>query len=200
MENAQHIESTEVLPEPDLASFWHLDAQTLALASLQSIILDLDALQNHLWELRGCDFRARTLLPSGSLYNPAREFWHHGGQKYLDLMACLLHIISVDDTSKLSVFTSALSVAGFNLQPIKASLNIQQIFDVLDFAEWLYTKEKEEHFAMVPRAGAEDDEGMERTRADLIRDVTHLQALANEAKIGLMKVVGFVKHIMYGGG
>ena len=200
MENAQHMESTDILPEPDLGSFWLLDTQKLALASLQSIILDLEALQNHLWELRGYDFRARTLLPPGSLYNPAREFWQHGGQKYLDLMACLLHIISVDDTSELFVITSALLVAEINLQPITASLNIQQILDMLEFAQWLYTKEKEEHFAMVPRAGAKDDEGMERARADLIRDVTHLQALANEAKIGLMKAVGFAKHIMYGGG
>ena len=200
MEHPQYDEATEKLPEPDLGSFWRLNTQTLGLASLQSIILDLEALQNHLWELRGCDFRARTLLPSTSLYNPAREFWQQSGQKYLEIMACLDHIISVDDTSKLFVFISALSVAEFNLQPISTNLNIQQLFDVLEFAEWLYTKEKMEQFARATRAGVEDNEVMERTRGELIRDVTHLQCLTNEAKMGLVKVVGFVKHIMYGDG
>lgn len=115
-------------------------------------------------------------------------------------MACLDHMVSVDDTSRLFVFTSALSIAEFDLQPMKTNLNIQQMFGVLEFAEWLYTKEKTAHFATATRAGIENEQVMERTKADLIRDVTHLQSLINEAKIGLMEVVGFVKHTMYGDG
>lgn len=198
MESSQDLATTYSLPEPDFGSFWRLDAQNLALTSLQSIIKDLNALQNHLFELRGINYRAKTLLPSSSLYNPAREFWEQGGQKYLEVMACLKHMTSMDDTSKLFVYTSALSVADFNLQPIRSSLSIQQTLDVLVYAGGVHAKEKIQHFAEASRAGTEDEEVMERLRLDLIQGVTHLQFLAHEAKIGLMQVVGFVKHTMYG--
>lgn len=192
-----HDESTDNLPEPDFGSFWRLDAQHLAITSLQSIIHDLEALQNHLWELRGFDFRARTLLPSGSMYNPAREFWEQGGQKYLEVMASLEHITTVDHTTNVFVYVSALSVAEFKFRPLAPVSKVQQLLHVLICADWLHTKEKMAHFARETRAGTENDEVMERTRADLIGNLINLQASAHTAKIDLMEVVGFVKHAMY---
>lgn len=198
MESFQNHETTDNLPEPDFGSFWRLNTHDLAITSLQSIVHDFEALQTHLWELRGIDFRARNLLPSGSLYNPAREFWEQGGQKYIEVMACLEHITSIDNTTGIFIYASELSVAEFKLQPLRTISKMQQVLTVLTFADWLHTKEKMEHFASQARAGTENDEVMESMRADLITNVTRLQAFIHTAKIDLMEVVGFVKHAMYG--
>lgn len=197
MESFQNHEITDNLPEPDFGSFWRLNTHDLAITSLQSIVHDFETLQNHLWELRGIDFRARNLLPSGSLYNPAREFWEQGGQKYIEVMACLEHITSIDNTNSIFVYASELSVAEFKLQPLRTMSKMQQVLTVLTFADWLHTKEKMEHFASQARVGTENDEVMESMRADLIANVTRLQAFTHTAKIDLMEVVGFVKHAMY---
>ncbi|KAI4125511.1 MAG: hypothetical protein LQ347_005360, partial [Umbilicaria vellea] len=185
------------LPEPDFGSFWRLDAQHLALSSVQSIVDDLEALQNHLWELRGFDFRARTLLPSGSLYNPAREFWEQAGQKYLELMACLEHITSIDPSTHIFVYASALSVAEFKFCSLAPVSKMQHMLHFLIGADWFHMKEKMDHFAKDARVGMENDEVMEIMRTELIADVTKLQVLTHTTKIELIEVVGFVKHAMY---